>query len=192
MQRVNPEDLRVPHGDRIEKRFNVLQGTSQVTADRNVVLTTVLGSCIATCLYDPIAHIGGMNHFLLSQPAGLDCADAAESQRYGVYAMEVLINDMLKAGAIRSRLRAHLYGGANLHAGMKSIGTANARFAEEFLRADGIPLVHSHLGGNEARRVDFRAASGQARCRVVHNVVVQERKVEPAPVAKGSGDVELF
>jgi len=192
MQRINPEDLRVPHGDRIEKRINVLQGTSLVTADRNVVLTTVLGSCIATCLYDPIAHVGGMNHFLLSHPAGFDGADAAESARYGVYAMEVLINEMLKAGAIRSRLRAHLYGGANLHAGMKSIGTANARFAEEFLRDDGIPLVHSHIGGNEARRVDFRAALGQARCRVVHNVVVQERKVEPAPAAKGAGDVELF
>lgn len=189
MQHVKPAELRRASTPQAEKRVNVMQGTCHVTGEHDVVLTTVLGSCIATCLYDPFAHIGGMNHFLLSQPTGND--HGAEAQRYGVYAMEVLVNEMLKAGAARSRLRAHVYGGANLHPGMRSIGSENAHFANEFLRQDGIPIMHSHVGGAEARRVDFRAASGQARCRVVHNIVVKERRIPP-PAPKGTGDVELF
>ncbi len=192
MQRIDHQEFHIGAGSGIERRVNVLQGTSYVTGKPDIILTTVLGSCIATCLYDPIAHIGGMNHFLLSHPAGLNNSEGAESQRYGVYAMEMLINEMLKAGAVRSRIRAHLYGGANLHSGMKTIGTANIQFAQDFLRDDGIPLIHSHVGGIDARRVDFRAQSGQARCRVVQNVEVLQRKVTPPVSTKGSGDVELF
>jgi len=191
MQRVNPREFRGKFPVLPEQRINVLQGTCRVSGEPGIILTTVLGSCIATCLYDPVARLGGMNHFLLSYPSdGTDATDD-HAQRYGVYAMEVLINEMLKAGAARPNLRAHLYGGANLHSGMKSIGSANARFAMDFLRRDGIPLTHSHVGGTDARRVDFRAASGQARCKVVHGEVVPERKIEP-PTAYHSGDVELF
>ena len=188
MQHVNPSS---PHSAKppVERRINVMQGTCHVTGEPDVVLTTVLGSCIAVCLYDPFARVGGMNHFLLSQPTSHD--HGSEAQRYGVYAMEVLVNDMLKAGAARSRIKAHVYGGANLHPGMRSIGSDNAAFAMQFLKEDGIPVMHSHVGGAEARRVDFRAASGQARCKVVHNVVVKERRIPP-PATKGTGDVELF
>lgn len=191
MQHVNPQQFAAKFSSTPERRINVLQGTCRVSGEPNVILTTVLGSCIATCLYDPIAHVGGMNHFLLSEPNDKTGAGDDHAQRYGVYAMEVLINEMLKAGATRPNLRAHLYGGANLHAGMKSIGSTNARFAIDFLRRDGIPLTHSHIGGTDARRVDFRAASGQARCRVVHGETVVERKPEP-PATYNSGDVELF
>ena len=90
-----------------ENRINVIQGTTKVTSDPNVVLTTVLGSCVAACLYDGIAGVGGMNHFLLSEPREGDLSFGAQSERYGTYAMELLINEMLKAGAARSRRRGH-------------------------------------------------------------------------------------
>lgn len=172
-----------------ETRINVVQGTSHVTDDPTVVMTTVLGSCVACCLFDPVAHIGGMNHFLLAEPRDSMSASSAEAERYGLFAMELLVNEMLSTGARRERLRAHLYGGANLHAGMKEIGTGNAEFAKSFLINDRIPLVYSHLGGTQARRVDFRATLGQARCRVVEaDVHVAPRR----PAMAGGGDVELF
>lgn len=186
MSSVRPRD-----GSQAEKRINVIQGTTQVTSDPAVVLTTVLGSCVAACLFDGLAGVGGMNHFLLSEPRGGDVAFGEQSERYGAYAMELLINEMLKAGAARSRIKAHLYGGANMHAGMQEIGSANAKFAVSFLARDGIPLTFSNLGGNAARRVDFRAVRGQARCRVLANEV----PVETRPVATQAasvGDVELF
>ena len=174
-----------------ERRINVIQGTTQVTTDPAVVLTTVLGSCVAACLFDGLAGVGGMNHFLLSEPRGGELAFGEQSERYGTYAMELLINEMLKAGAARGRMKAHLYGGANMHTGMQKIGSANARFAIDFLARDGIPLTFSNLGGNAARRVDFRAVKGQARCRVL----AEEVPAEIRPIitqAASVGDVELF
>ena len=170
-------------------RATVMQGQAQVSADPNRVLTTILGSCIATCLYDPRMRVGGMNHFLLAEPqnAGKTTVD----ENYGVYLMEVLINGMLAHGARKSRMRAHLYGGANLHSGMSRIGTANAGFARQFLQNEGIPIVHMDVGGVQARRVDFRPAHGQARCRAVEDNFIPNQKPMPRP-QKAAGDVELF
>ena len=173
-----------------EIRINVIQGTCHATNDHQVVMSTVLGSCVACCLFDPVARIGGMNHFLLAEPReGMVCS-TAEAERYGVYAMELLINEMLQAGASRGQLRAHLYGGANLHAGMQAIGTSNADFARTFLVRDCIPLVHSDLGGVLARRVDFRATAGKARCRLVEADVPVVTRPPALPI--GGGAVELF
>jgi chemotaxis protein CheD len=182
MQHLTTEGMR--------DRVNVIQGTNFVTADPKIVLTTVLGSCVACCLFDPHAKVGGMNHFLLAQPREGMRSDNTEAERYGLFAMELLVNEMLKAGATRSTLRAHLYGGANMHAGMQAIGTSNARFAEDFLARDRIPLAHRDLGGTQARRVEFRAAMGQARCRLVEAEVPIE--VRRPAVVQDQGEVELF
>ena len=132
-----------------------------------------------------------MNHFLLAEPREGARFDKAEAERFGLYAMELLINEMLKSGCTRGNLRAHLYGGANLHVGMQAIGTTNARFAKDFLTRDGITLVHEDLGGDRARRVDFRAALGQARSRAVEAAPVETRK--PVQMAAAiPGEVELF
>lgn len=170
-------------------RRNVLQGEFEVSRDPDVVLTTVLGSCIACCLHDPVARIGGMNHFLLASPPSSRSGLGDDARRYGLYAMELLVNEMIKLGAVRATMRAHLYGGANMHSGMRAIGTENTRFAEEFLRADGIELVRSDTGGGQARRLDLQPATGRVRCRSVQGDVPQ------APVARvpvATGDVELF
>lgn len=172
-----------------QRRHNVLQGEFEVSSDPHLTLTTVLGSCIACCLFDPVGRVGGMNHFLLPAPPDYGRGPADESRRYGLYAMEMLINAMLKRGATRPTMRAHLYGGANLHAGMRAIGTDNARFAKDFLRADSIALVRDVTGGTLARRLDLQPATGLVRCRQVADRFPEP--VRPA-VAVPCGDVELF
>lgn len=171
-------------------RITVLQGQARVSGRVDDELTTILGSCVATCLFDPVAKIGGMNHFLLPEPP--DSHDPAKVDvHYGVYLMEILINDMLRLGASKSQLKAHLYGGANLRAGMAPIGTANAHFARAFLDQEHIPVMREDLGGNCARRIEFRPATGKVRCRVVENRLASETTPAPRPTRSG-GDVELF
>lgn len=166
-------------------RVTVMQGSAHVSAEPGVVLSTVLGSCIAACLYDPRARIGGMNHFLLPEPNG---AKDERDEAYGVYLMEVLINAMLVNGAQRANLRAHLYGGASFNAGMAHVGRSNAAFARAFLKREGIICANADLGGTSARRVEFAAAAGRAR-----SITVDPRTV-PAerPPPHAGNDVELF
>jgi len=167
----------------------VLQGEHQVSGAPDVVLSTILGSCVAVCLWDDVAALGGMNHFLL--PFGPKAA-AATPERYGVHAMEILINALLKAGARRNRLQAKLFGGAQLSATLSDIGQSNARFAKEFLATEDIPCLAESLGGTSARRVLFRPRTGNVR-----QLLVPDTKVEPpvsvaarAPLRPAS--IELF
>ena len=171
-------------------RVTVLQGQVHVSGMPNVEMSTVLGSCVATCLYDPEAQAGGMNHFLLAEPPSHRSTGEFD-EHYGVYLMELLINNMLTEGASKKRMRAHLYGGANLHAGMTRIGTVNANFAREFLAREGIPLVREDLGGINARRVHFRPADGKVRCRTVENNLAPDVRPITRP-ERATGDVELF
>lgn len=173
------------------RRVTVLQGEARVSADPDVELGTILGSCVATCLYDAQVRVGGMNHFLLPEPRGGHDPGRVDVH-YGTYLMEILINEMLAFGAKKNRLRAHLYGGGNLRPAMAPIGTANAQFARTFLEREGITLARCDLGGNQARRIDFRPASGQVRCRIVPNQMPSETApVVPEPAAT-LGAVELF
>ena len=167
-------------------RVHVGQGEHYVTSDPAIMLTTILGSCVAMCLRDPLAGVGGMNHFLL--PSGrTDGAD--EGRRYGAYAMEVLINGVLSAGGRRDRLEAKLFGGGRMFDGLADVGVANANFAEKFLADEGIPIIASSLRGHGARRVQFWPNSGRALQKSVSDRPV-ERPV-PAPV-ETSGELELF
>lgn len=171
-------------------RITVMQGQVHVSGKPHTELSTVLGSCVATCLYDPQAKAGGMNHFLLAEPPSHRSSDEFD-EHYGVYLMELLINNMLAEGASKKRMRAHLYGGANLHPGMVRIGTMNANFAREFLIREGIPLVREDLGGTNARCVHFRPADGKVRCRTVENNLVPDVRPIQRP-ERADGDVELF
>lgn len=172
------------------ERITVLQGQALVSASSHEEFTTVLGSCVATCLYDPQARVGGMNHFLLAEPpAGSSATEIDE--HYGVFLMELLINQMLARGAAKCRLRAHLYGGANMRSGMAPIGSRNALFARRFLAEEGIVLVREDLGGGNARRVDFRPAAGRVRCRSVEPAMAPAIRPTARPPLSG-GDVELF
>ena len=165
-----------------------MQGQAFASDSVDEEFTTVLGSCVSTCLYDPEVRVGGMNHFLLAEPPS---PNAAIDVHYGVYLMEVLVNEMLARGARKHRLKAHLYGGANVNRTMMKIGSINAEFARGFLIREGIVLMREDLGGTQARRVDFRPASGQVRCRVVEERLAPPVQPTTRP-QKASGDVELF
>jgi chemotaxis protein CheD len=182
------------------KRLHIVQGEYKVEADPHITLTTILGSCVAACLWDPIAGLGGMNHFLLP---GIDQTDQAQTsqvqnaaQRYGVHAMELLVNKLLQNGADRRRLQAKLFGGARMIKGLTDIGDLNAAFAERFLNAEGISVVGGSLRGNYGRRIQFWPVSGRARQIMIgldrDEVAQAERYRPPPPSASPYGNVELF
>ena len=150
------------------RRITVLQGQVLISAEPWAEFTTVLGSCVATCLFDREAKVGGVNHFLLALPPASHVTGEADPH-YGVYLMSELLSRILAAGASRQRLRAHLYGGANLHPGMAPIGTRNAIFSRAFLRRERIALEFDCLGGMNARRIQFRPTLGKVRYQIVRD-----------------------
>jgi chemotaxis protein CheD len=166
-----------------------------LVTDRPVALVTLLGSCVAACLHDPALALGGMNHFML--PGG-DVNDAT-SARYGANAMELLINDMLKRGARRQRLRAKVFGGGNVLSGFHSdpIGNRNASFVLDYLAAEKIPVLASDLGDNQARKVGFFVQTGRTfvkRLPATRDDVVDAERALYGRLARApaSGTVELF
>jgi chemotaxis protein CheD len=173
-----------------ETRIHVVQGSHHVEARENVFLTTILGSCVAACMRDPVARIGGMNHFLLPEGEGT----SRDSLQAGVHAMELLVNGLLQAGARRDRLEAKLFGGARMIAGLSDIGQRNAEFAQTFLKREGITFAGGSLRGSHARRIQYWPYTGRARQLMVdraeEEVFAAERRVRPAPDLSGS--VELF
>ena len=174
------------------QRINVIQGDYAVSDNAGDVITTILGSCVATCLYDPIAKIGGMNHFLLP---GEKNAISCSSESYGLNAMELLINSLLKLGAKRSRLEAKLFGGAQIVQGLSDVGRQNGNFATDFLAFEGIPCVSKSLGGKMARRLRFWPASGRVQMKNIADVasVAEIIPKKPVPVAApDASDLELF
>ncbi len=173
------------------RRVSIVQGENAVIAEPHVMISTLLGSCVAACLYDPVSKVGGMNHFLLGEPGADHKVSNSDMARYGVHAMELLINSMMAKGASRPRLQAHLYGGANIISGLGGIGASNAAFARRFMETEGITIAHCDLGGTLARKVEFLPHEGKSRCTKVAERV-QERPVAPLPVAAPDGELELF
>lgn len=165
---------------------HIAQGEYSVGTATSGSISTILGSCVATCLYDEAAQIGGMNHFLLPDGGGSNQSSA----RYGVNAMELLINDLIKRGASRRALKAKVFGGARMIAGLTDIGQKNASFVLDFLRREGIECVSQSLGGTQARRIEFWPGDGRARQRLLADARVVEPA--PAPVAVAGNEVELF
>ena len=174
-----------------ERRIHIVQGQYHVTADPHVVLTTTLGSCVAACLRDPLAGVGGMNHFLLPEGEGVDGPDAF---RYGAYAMELLVNGLLAQGARRERLHAKLFGGAQLVDRLFDVGGQNIAFARRFLRQEGIGFDGGSTGGAHARRLQYWPVSGRVRqLRLVRGEgAVFAAETAPRPSAPDWGAVELF
>jgi len=192
-------------GPATARRLNIVQGEQHVDDDPGLMLTTILGSCIAACLWDERAGVGGMNHFLLPGPDiesrdgqgddALTAPGAEGAVRYGVHAMELLVNALLRRGAKRQHLQAKLFGGARMIKGLTDIGALNARFAETFLRAEGIAVVGGSLRGEAGRRIQFWPVSGRARqvllVRETAQILSFERRMAPRP-HEHAGEFELF
>lgn len=166
---------------------------------KDMVIVTVLGSCVAACIRDRVTGIGGMNHFMLPDGGDADSPVSA-SMRYGTYAMEVLINQLLKAGAKRENLEAKVFGGGNVLRGFIAInvGERNAQFVRDYLRAENIRILAEDLNDIYPRKVYFFPRSGKVlvkKLRQLNNNTLVNReqdyanRLQSAPVA---GDVELF
>jgi chemotaxis protein CheD len=165
-------------------------------SNEDLVIMTVLGSCIAACIWDNKARTGGMNHFML--PDG-DSADGFG--RYGSYAMELLINEMIKGGARRETMQAKIFGGAAVMAGFTTmnVGERNTQFVLEYLATERIPVVSQDVLDIHPRKVCFFPVTGKALVkRLAHShpesLAVEERKGNAAVVAKTTlgGSVDLF
>ena len=176
----------------------ILPGEYYVTG-RDMMLVTVLGSCVSVCLRDPMAGIGGMNHFML--PEGGDPHNLLSNPaRYGGYAMEVLINQLLKLGATRNRLEAKVFGGGAVIRGftMHNVGERNSEFVLEYLERERIRILAQDLKDIFPRKVYYFPASGRVlvkKLKQAHNNTIVQREEEYGSRLQGadmSGDVEIF
>src|ERR1700731_4012234 len=181
----------------------ILPGEYYVTrADE--AISTVLGSCISACVRDPVRNVGGMNHFMLPEDAStgpnnwLDPA-VGLATRHGSYAMESLINDLLKLGATRERLEIKLFGGGRILAGMTDVGERNIDFIKSYIQLEGLRIAAEDMGGTQPRKVIYFPASG--RCKLRKLPQVENRTISHheqlyrdslKKQATDGGDVDLF
>lgn len=185
-----------------DRHFNaeaakILPGEYFVT-DKGTLLVTVLGSCVAACVRDTESGIGGMNHFMLPDDGGRETIGT--SARYGTYAMEILINHLLKMGARRNRLEAKVFGGGAVMASLSSsnVGTRNAEFVLNYLKTEKIPIVAKDLLDSYPRKVYYFADSGRVLVKKLHRVhnetlFSRERDYKDRLAgARMEGEVELF
>jgi len=186
-------------GSYYDNRFDahaikVLPG-EYVVSGEDLMLVTLLGSCVSACVRDPLAGVGGMNHFMLPDSE----SGEGGSARYGAYAMEILVNELLKRGAARSRLEAKVFGGGAVLASLSSsnVGERNAAFVLRYLADEGVPVLAQDLGDICPRRVHYFPRSGRvmlrrlpaARAEVVSSESLYQSRLRQTPA---TGDVELF
>jgi len=137
-------------------------------SNQSEIISTTLGSCISACIFDPHAKVGGMNHYMLPGPT-MEVEDLVFGKaKYGINSMEMLINETLKAGAQRSRLKAKMFGGANMFGFSKesdrvTVGEQNIEFCKEYLAQEGIPIINRDVGLDHARRVYFDTTTGHVK-----------------------------
>lgn len=187
------QDTRFPYEVAV-----ILPGEYFVSQEPKVVYT-VLGSCISVCLRDPIAGVGGMNHFMLAAPSTTEGHDNwADSGRYGSFAMEMLMNDIFKRGGKKERLEAKVFGGGKIYDGTIDIGAKNAAWALDFLEQEGLSPLKADVGDVCPRKVYYFTDSGKVLMKKLDRVVASEiaqeegqyrKKLQQAPV---QSDVTLF
>jgi chemotaxis protein CheD len=183
------QDQRFPHEIAV-----ILPGEFFVSATPMVVYT-VLGSCISACIRDPVAQVGGMNHFMLPEPKGDGKDSWGESTRYGSYAMETLINEILKRGGRKQRLEVKLFGAGKIHDSMIDVGARNAEWVLEFLRTEGLQAANSDLGDVFPRKVYYFTESGRILLKKIervknHTIMDREREYAATVQAKQQVVVE--
>ena len=165
----------------------VHQGEFSVSSSETCILNTVLGSCVSVCFHDPVLKIGGMNHILLPENRSENVSDVI----FGLHAMELLINALLKRGTTRQTMQAKIFGGASMISGLSDIGEKNIKFVQQFLRDEGYTVVAEDTGGSRGRRVRFWPATGRVQMRYMiadAPLPPVKKVVDNAP----ESDIELF
>lgn len=167
-------DPRCPH-----EVASILPGEYFVSQE-SMIVYTVLGSCISVCIRDPLVGIGGMNHFMLPAPSGDGRSDSwGESARYGSYAMELLINEILKHGGQRSRLEVKLFGGGKIYDNGRDVGANNVVWVLDYLEREGFRPITTDLGGIYPRKVYYFTESGRVLLKKIgriKNLTIFERE----------------
>lgn len=187
-----------------DRQFNceavkILPGEYYVT-QRGIVIVTVLGSCVSVCLRDRMSGIGGMNHFMLPGNVDGGISPISASARYGVYAMEILLNHLLKLGARRNSLEAKVFGGGSVLRGMtaNNVGARNAEFVLDYLQTEKVPVVAQDLLDIYPRKVYFFPENGKVmvkKLKSLHNTTLLDREMEYSMRIKKtpvSGEIDLF
>ncbi len=201
---VTINDEQIATNFYFDKSFNsqavkLLPGEYYVT-DKDLLLVTVLGSCVAACIRDCYSGIGGMNHFMLPDGGGDAGSPLNASARYGTYAMEILINQLLKLGARRSNLEAKVFGGGNVLDGLTvaNVGQRNADFVLKFLQTERIRVVAQDLVDIFPRKVYFFPKSSKVmvkKLRNLRNTTISQREKDYRQrlhKVESGGEVELF
>ncbi|MDR3423589.1 MAG: chemoreceptor glutamine deamidase CheD [Alphaproteobacteria bacterium] len=207
IDRRSANDVQVADYFRGEKRFfdaaekisivKIFSGDWHVSTQGNEMITTILGSCVSACIRDPVLGVGGMNHFLLPGEDGLD-SQVSDSARYGVFAMESLINGILNAGGRKDRFEIKVFGGGNVINNSTLIGSRNAEFIRAFLRREGFRITSEDLEGDYPRRVHYFPDTGKVMLRQLRRredkaIVEEEARYTRQMITKlVEGDIELF
>lgn len=156
----------------------ILPGEYYVTS-HDEAITTVLGSCISACIRDPIAKIGGMNHFMLPIKQGLNNRKSDDgAERYGNFAMEKMINDILRNGGNRERLEIKVFGGGRVMSGMTDVGKRNIEFVKEYIKVEGLKLLAEDVGGIYPRKLMYMTRTGKVLMKKLyskHNSTIEQR-----------------
>lgn len=187
-------DTRFPH-----EIAAILPGEFFVSPDPMIVYT-VLGSCVSACVRDPFARVGGMNHFMLPKPKDAGTDSWGESTRYGSYAMESLINEILKRGGNKGRLEIKLFGAGKIYDGNIDVGARNAEWVMDYLRAEGLSACKTDLGDVYPRKIYYFTESGRVLMKKIERVknhTIAERESEYAAKIQSkeqapAEDVTLF
>jgi len=179
----------------------ILPGEYYVTRSDEAI-TTVLGSCVSACIRDPVLRIGGMNHFMLPEDNSVrdphPHSPVVLSTRYGSYAMESLINDLLKLGGLRERLEIKVFGGGRVLTAMTDIGARNIDFVRDYLNLERLPIDVQDVGGEQPRKVVYFPSEGKVRVRKlrpIENRGISDREklyMDSLRSKDEGGDIELF
>lgn len=167
---------------------------------KDMLIVTVLGSCVSACIRDRVTGVGGMNHFMLPDSGSDADSPISASARYGTYAMEILINDLLKAGAKRENLEAKVFGGGAVLRGFSSlnVGERNAQFVRDFLKVENIRVIAEDLNDIHPRKVYYFPRTGKVlvkKLKQLNNNTLVNREQDYAnrlQSNKVAGDIELF
>jgi len=179
----------------------ILPGEYYVTTQSELIVT-VLGSCVSVCVRDPRRRIGGMNHFMLptqsTSGTGWEVADPSQAARYGSFAIELLLNELIKRGSSRKDLEVKITGGGAVLAGMTNIGKMNVAFARQYLKTEGLTIVGEDVEDIYPRKVYYQPLTGKVRVlklkKLANDTIIQRERAYARDLRKPpkGGDVELF
>jgi chemotaxis protein CheD len=181
------------------RTIKVPMGKFYLTTRADEVIVTVLGSCVSACIRDVQTGVGGMNHFMLASDAAGQWGSDQQSTRYGNFAMEKLINELIKAGCPRERMEIKVFGGGNVTDTRNQIGTQNAEFVLRYLEDEGLSCAARDLGGSYPRRIQYFPATGRVVRKLLTggdcDLIVREeseyvKKLTATKIA--AGEVQLF